>query len=208
VSAAACRSLLSHGRVPDTARLFRLAMQGPLLLRAMVAGDLRRHSSALSSSGLPELAAATEAHILAGLGVIGAWERSLHVPQVASLTLHASIAVRAAAIRSLGFVEASVDTESLILAALEDPAPEIRLAAVFACSQRGLRSSIDSLARQLRGTDQTCTAAACDALANMGEDGWNILEKCVLDPNRDLAGKALEALAAVRLKPVSEVQIQ
>ncbi len=208
VCAAACRSLLDLGGTTDTARLFRLAIEGPLLLRAMVAGELRRHSLALSSSGLPELAAATEPQILAGLGVIGAWERALHVPQVASLTLHSSVEVRAAAIRSLGFVQASVDTESLILAALEDPAPEIRLAAVFACWQRGLRSSIDSLARQLRGDDQTCTAAACDALAILGDDGWNILEKCVLDPNRDLAGKALEALAAARMKTASELQIQ
>jgi hypothetical protein len=208
VCAAACRSLLGLGGTTDTARLFRLAIEGPLLLRSMVAGDLRRHSLALSSRGLPELAAATEPQILAGLGVIGAWERLLHVPQVASLTLHSSVEVRAAAIRSLGFVQASVDTESLILAALEDPAPEIRLAAVFACSQRGLRSSIDSLARQLRGDNQTCTAAACDALATMGDDGWNILENCVLDPNRALAGKALEALSAARLKPASALQIQ
>jgi HEAT repeat protein len=208
VSAAACRALLGLGGVPDTARLFRLAIEGPLLLRAMVAGDLRRHSLALSSSGLPELAAHTEPQILAGLGIVGAWEKSLHVPQVASLTLHPSIEVRAAAIRSLGFVQASVDTESLILAALEDPAPEIRLAAVFACSQRGLRSSIDSLARQLRGTDEACTRAACDTLANLGNEGRNILENCVLDPNLALAGKALEALAAAHLKPASSLQLQ
>jgi HEAT repeat protein len=208
VCAAACRSLLGLGGTIDSARLFRLAIEGPLLLRAMVAGDLRRHSLALSSSGLPELAAATEPHILAGLGVISAWERLLHVPEVASLTLHMSVEVRAAAIRSLGFVQASVDTESLILAALEDPVPEIRLAAVFACSQRGLRSSIDSLARQLRGDDPACTQAACDALANLGDDGRNILEACVLDPNLALAGKALEALAAAHLKPASSLQLQ
>jgi len=67
---------------------------------------------------------------------------------------------------------------------------------------------VQLLARQLRGDDQTCTAAACDALAALGDDGWNILEKCVLDPNRDLAGKALEALAAARMKTASELQIQ
>jgi len=208
VSAAACRSLLALGRDSDAAGLFRLAIEGPLMLRAMVAGDLRRHSLSLSNIGLPDLATGTAPQILAGLGVIESWERSLHLPEVAALTLHPSLEVRAAAIRSLGFIQASVDTESLILAALEDPAPEIRLAAVFACSQRGYRSSIDSLARQLHGDNAACTQAACDALANMGTDGRDILEKCVLDPNLTLAGKALEALAAAHLKPPGALQLQ
>src|SRR6266481_3012769 len=43
VQAAASHSLLALEE-PDTVRLFQLAIKGSLLLRAMVAGDLRKHS--------------------------------------------------------------------------------------------------------------------------------------------------------------------
>jgi hypothetical protein len=199
VRAAASRSLLDLDQ-PDTARLFQLAIESPLLLRAMLAGDLRKHSIAVSRRGLPEsLVGIKQPGIVAGLGVVEAWGRSLRVPEVAALTAHSSLEVRAAAIRSLAFVETSHDTESLILAALGDINAEIRLAAVQACSQRRLQSAIPSLERQLRSSDAACMSASCHALAMMGQEGWDILEDCVLNPDRALAAEALAALAAVQV---------
>jgi hypothetical protein len=199
VRAAAVRSLLDLDQ-PDTARLFQMAIEGPLLLRALVAGDLRKHSVAVSRRGLPEsLFGNEQPGIIAGLGVVEAWGRSLRVPEVAALTFHASLEVRVAAIRSLAFVEATRDTESLILAALEDTNSEIRVAAMHACSQRRMQSSIPSLQRELRSGDAACMPASCQALAMMGEEGWGILEECVLSPDRALAAEALSALAAARV---------
>jgi HEAT repeat protein len=202
VRAAACRALLDLPNPPDTARLFRLAIEGPLLLRTMVAGELRKHALDLSRKGLPEVGAETEQpSIIAGLGVMESWQRALHVPEVASLAVHPSAEVRAAAIRSLAFVETGGDIESLTLAALEDGSPEVRLAAMRTCSERRLLPAIPSLERQLHGDNQACALAACDALAALGEEGRAILEGCILDPNRALAAKALESLAGA---PVGE----
>ncbi len=195
VQAAAARSLLALEQ-PDTARLFQLAIEGSLLLRAMVAGDLRKHSSAILSQGLP---GTEQPGIVAGLGIVAAWGKSLNLPEVALLTMHPSLEVRVAAIRSLAFVEATGDTEFLILAALEDPDSEMRLAAMQACLQRRLRAAIPALQRQLHAGNQECARAACQALAAMGDEGLNILEECVLDPDRILASAALGALAAARL---------
>jgi HEAT repeat protein len=97
-------------------------------------------------------------------------------------------------------VEATRDTESLIFAALEDPDSEIRVAAMQACLQRRLRPAIPALQRQLHAGNEACARAACNALAGMGHEGWNILEKCILDPDRILAAAALGALAAAQLK--------
>jgi HEAT repeat protein len=201
VSAAACRSLLDLPDLPETAaRLFRMVIEGPLLLRTMVAGELRKHALSLSRKGLPEIGAeAEESHIVAGLGLMESWQRALHVPNVASLAVHQNADVRAAAIRSLAFVETGGDTESLTLAALEDISPEVRLAAVRACSERQLLPAIPSLERQLHGDDEACALAACDALATLGEEGRSILQDCVLSSNRRLAARALEALAAAQV---------
>jgi HEAT repeat protein len=137
--------------------------------------------------------------IATGLDVVESWGKSLNLPEVALLTLHPNLEVRLAAIRSLAFVEASRDTESLILAALDDPNSEVRVAAMQGCLQRRLRSAIPSLQRQLHAGNESCARAACNALAGMGQEGWSILEECVLDPDRTLAAAALGALAAAQL---------
>jgi len=206
VQAAASHSLLALEE-PDTVRLFQLAIKGSLLLRAMVAGDLRKHSSTIlrhglagSLVGLGESLAGTERPSIAtGLEVVEAWGKSLNLPEVALLTLHPNLEVRVAAIRSLAFVEASRDTESLILAALDDPNSDVRVAAIQACLQRRLRPAIPSLQRQLHAGNEACARAACNALAGMGLEGWSILEECVLNPDRMLAAAALGALAAAQL---------
>ena len=204
VQAAASHSLLALEE-PDTVRLFQLAIKGSLLLRAMVAGDLRKHSATILRHGLPEslvepggaLVETEGASIATGLDVVESWGKSLHLPEVALLTMHASREVRVAAIRSLAFVEATGDTDSLILAALEDPDSEIRVAAMQACLQRRLRPAIPSLERQLHAGNEACARAACNALAGMGHEGWKILEECILDPDRILAAAQLKASSAL-----------
>src|SRR6266481_1994621 len=103
VQAAASHSLLALEE-PDTVRLFQLAIKGSLLLRAMVAGDLRKHSSTIlrhglagSLVGLGESLAGTERPSIAtGLEVVEAWGKSLNLPEVALLTLHPNLEVRVA----------------------------------------------------------------------------------------------------------------
>jgi HEAT repeat protein len=209
VRAAACRALLDLPGFDDAAGIFRYATSGPLLLRAMVAGDLGRHCPELpfGDLGIPAVQELGKG-IVPALDVVAAWQRSVMAPQVLRLTVDPRPEVRAAAIRSLAFVEAGGDTESLLLAALDDPDGDTRAAALFACARRGLRSALDAAERNLRSSHQPCAEAACTALASMGEEGWNVLEKYVLDPRRWLAARAVEALAAAQtaVRPVTELR--
>ncbi len=136
------------------------------------------------------------------------WQRAVWAPQVVALTVHPRPEVRAAAIRSLAFVEAGGDTESLLLAALDSPDVDTRAAALFACARRGLRSALYAVERNLRSPDRRCAEAACTALASMGPEGWSVLERYVSTPQRWLAAKCMEALAGAHadVRPVLELR--
>ena len=207
IRATACRSLLELPDPANAGDMFRLAVEGPLLLRAVLAGELRRHSLSLRHHGVPEcLAGGQTGEILAGLSLIEAWGRALSIPQIASLMIDRSVAVRAAAVRALSFVDCGWDTEFLILAALDDPAPQVRLAALNTCSRRALASALPSLERRLRERTPEIVAAACEALGSLGKEGARVLDRCILDPDRFLAMKATEALA--RVSTAAPVRVQ
>jgi HEAT repeat protein len=210
VRAASCRALLDLPGFDGAAGIFRYATSGPLLLRAMVAGDLGRHCPELPAGdlGVPARRELGRGGIVPALNVMAAWQRSVMAPQVMGLTVDPQPEVRAAAIRTLAFVESGGDTESLLLAALDDPDGDTRAAALFACARRGMRSAIDGAERNLRSSHQPCAEAACTALASFGEEGWRVLEKYVLDPRRWLAAKAIEALAAAQtgIRPIPELR--
>jgi hypothetical protein len=209
VRAAACRALLDLPGFDNATGVFRYATGGPLLLRAIMAGELLRHSPELPVGGLGEPATLLELKsIVPALDVMTSWQRAVYAPQVVALTVHPRAEVRAAAIRSLAFVEAGGDTESLLLAALDSPDTDTRAAALFACARRGLRSALYAVERNLRSSDRRCAEAACTALASMGPEGWSVLERYVCTPQRWLAAKAMEALAGAHadVRPVLELR--
>jgi hypothetical protein len=88
VQAAASHSLLALEE-PDTVRLFQLAIDGSLLLRAMVAGDLRKHSSSILRHGLPaslvgpggSAVRTKQASIATGHEDVEAWGKSVRSPE-------------------------------------------------------------------------------------------------------------------------------
>jgi HEAT repeat protein len=209
VRAVACRALLDLPGFDNAAGVFRYATSGPLLLRAMVAGDLGRHCPELPIDDLIEPAVQELGRgIVPALDVVSSWQRSVMAPHVLRLTVDPQPGVRAAAIRSLAFVETGGDAESLLLAALDDPDADTRVAALFACARRGLRSALDGVERNLRSSHQPCAEAACTALVSMGDEGLKVLEKYVMDPRRWLAAKAVEALASAQtdVRPLAELR--
>jgi HEAT repeat protein len=195
----AARALLRSDGLDDLERIFEFATLETPFLRAILVEDLRPHALTLSEQAIPRvLAGGRPDQIRVTLEMIEAWQKTLPVPGVATLLRHPRPELRAQALRVLPYVAADVDIVRETRIALEDESPEVRIAATRVAGRLGMEDTILELRRQLRHADRHVAVAAAYALAEVGGEGWNVLQSTVRTEDSTAAMAALEALERVR----------
>ena len=222
VRAAALRALVRlTTNTSGVIAVFRHVISSPRLIRAMLAGELRLHASALSEIGMAQALADAQPHaLLAALEMMGSWRYGLPLKDLATLAQHDDSRVRAAAIRLISFDLTTAgsndawarlnlrlsrsNTNSLvptILRALQDGDPAVRTAAMDAAARLNIRAAVPAITRGAESQDPTVSSMACLALATMGGQGHAVLESKVRGANSLVAGAATESLAHAKLSP-------
>lgn len=195
----AARALLHSDGMDDVERIFEFATLETPFLRAILVEDLRPHAFTLSEQAIPRILSSgrpDQARIV--LEMVEAWQKTLPVPGVVALLRHPRPEIRAQAIRVLPYVSADLDVARETRLALDDESAAVRIAATRVAGRMGMGGAVLELQRQLRHSDREVAVAAAYALAEMGPEGWNVLEATVRVEDSTAALAALEALERVR----------
>ena len=92
----AARALVQSGTIDELGQVFRLAVSQSLLIRILLAEDLRRHATELCERAVPEVLAGDKPkQAVAALQILVAWERALPLPDLHKL-LESSIIAKSA----------------------------------------------------------------------------------------------------------------
>jgi hypothetical protein len=165
--------------------------------------DLQPHVPRLLDEIFPQvLAGSEESQLVAALELAAGWMSRLPYGMLVSLLVHPRARVRASAFPLLQFEGSPAQVETWIFAGLADPEEPVRLAATRLAGKLRLRSVIPALESSLGDPHGELTREALRALAAMGPEGWQILERSVLSPDPKLAARAAEALSAAHLSAV------
>jgi HEAT repeat protein len=196
----ASSALLRSGVVPQVEQVFAFALTQPLLVRALLADELRPHLALLCARAIPAiLSSGTRDQILRTLELIQAWRRGLELPSLWTLLRNPDPEIRAKAWQVLPLVEATDDLPENICAAILDGTESVSAAAAAAAGTMKLDSAVSALTRQLRAGSDTVALAAARALSRTGGNGLSVLEAEVLAGTRSSAAAALEALEKARI---------
>lgn len=110
---------------------------------------------------------------------------------------HASARTRASAMRALGHIAASAETESLLLSALEDPEPWVRYYACQSLGKLGISSALPQLVEKLRDPAGQVKMAAVEALAlTPGSAAQRALAAAASSENPDVKRAAIVGIGA------------
>ncbi len=193
------RALVRCASKDDLNLLFRNAADAPLLLRAMLAGELRDYAPQLTAVALPAvLKDGTPRQIAGALEMAAAWRCPLPLTALAPLMRHPDAKVRANALKLSAFSGLSQGGERLILRALDDPAPEVQKTAIGLAGRLRLNQALGRLVVVMRHKDGETSRLACLALAMLGASGEAFLQSDIMTSDPRSAGRAAESLARMR----------
>jgi hypothetical protein len=195
----ASSALVRSGGVQEVERVFAFALTQPLLVRALLAEELRPHLPLLAGRAILEsLRSGRRDQILGTLDLIEAWRRGLSLPLVSTLLRNPDPEIRAKAWRVLPFVGATDDLAENISDAILDSSESVSAAAATTAGRLKLHSAVPALTRRLRGEGGRVVLAAARALSQIGSNGLSILETEMAAGTRSSAAVALEALEKAR----------
>jgi hypothetical protein len=196
VRMAAARALVQSGTIEELGQVFRLAVAQSLLIRLLLAEDLRRHATELCASAIPVVLNGGNARqTLAALQILVAWERALPLPDVLHKLLEShDHEIRVEALRLAPLVPITEESRSALLRLLREGDEEENTIAALAAGRLRLQEALPYLARCLRtGTAELARIAAA-ALAEMPPTGWQTLQQIAggADNSALIAAAALE----------------
>jgi HEAT repeat protein len=193
------RALVRWGDGEAVEAVLRFAASQPLLLRALVAEDLR-HVMTSCERYLPQLLRDHDLAVMTGaLDIITAWQKALAIQGFEALLEHRAAAVRVRALRLAPYILGGPGSFGhLVIAALFEPDAGIRAAAAIAAGAMGLTNAIPHLHSLLQAADERVSVSAAWALSRLGDSGTAVLEAEVL-AGGPCAGFALEALERAQL---------
>lgn len=195
----AARTLIHSGDADDVVSIFHVAINTSLMVRIILADELRRHVLMLSETAIPEVLRSKEPDkVMAALEMLAAWERAVPLPEVARLASVAEKPIRLRALRVLPLTPVGIESTTAIQNALGDKDDEICVAAANAAGRMRLESAMVQLARCLRLGRVEVSRAAASALAALPPRGLETLTELSHYKNPVTASASLEALERVR----------
>ncbi len=196
----AARAQIRSGGALEIEKVFIFALTQPLLVRALLAEELRAHLPLLSDRAIPDsLSSGRREQILGALDMIGAWRRGLTLPSVWTLLRSSDLEIRAKALQVLPFVGTAIDPADNITEAILDGINAISSAAAAAAGRMKLDSAVPALTLRLRGENEAVILAAARSLSQLGSDGLRILEREVIAGKGFAAAASLEVLEKIRI---------
>ena len=192
------RALVRWGEREEIEAVLKFAATQPLLLRALVAEDLRPVMT-ICQPYIAELLCSDDVNTVVGiLDIIEAWQKTLSIAGFDRLLSHPCAEVRARALRLAPYIHGSSGSEHAVMTALFDPDFEVRAAAASAAGRMDLRNTIPCLHSFLRAGDDRIALAAAQALSRLGDAGMASLEQEILGGGRS-STFALEAVEKAQL---------
>jgi HEAT repeat protein len=174
----AARALVQSGSIDELGQVFRLAVSQSLLIRILLAEDLRRHATELCEKAIPEvLGGNNPAHTVAALQVLVAWERALPLENLHRLLDSPNRDVRLEALRLAKLVPLSMENRSCLLRFLREGDDEENTLAALTAGRLRLQEAMPALARCLRTGTSELAGIAATALAEMPPKGWQTLQQ-------------------------------
>jgi HEAT repeat protein len=196
----ASRAQVRSGGAPEVEKVFAFALTQPLLVRALLAEELRPHLQLLSGRAIPDsLGSGRRDQILGALDMIGAWRRGLALPSVSALLRNPDPEIRAKAWQVLPFVGTAADPAENISEAILDSMDSVSSAAAAAAGRMKLDFAIPVLTHRLRGEGERVVLAAARSLSQLGNNGLRVLEAEVVAGNGFSAAASLEVLEKTRI---------
>jgi hypothetical protein len=174
----AARALVQSGTIVELGHVFRLAVSQSLLIRILLAEDLRRHAAELCQRVIPEvLAGDNPKHTVAALQILVAWERALPLQNLHLLLESGNREIRLEAIRLAKLVPLSAENRSALLRFLREGDEDENTLAALTAGRLRLQEALPALARCLRTGTAELAGSAASALAEMPPKGWQTLEE-------------------------------
>jgi hypothetical protein len=178
VRLSAARALVQSGSIEELGQVFNLAVSQSLLIRLLLAEDLRRHASELCMHAVPSaLAADNTRQTVAALQILVGWERALPLENLHRLLESSSSEIRLEALRLAPLVALTNENRSAILRSLHGGEPEENTAAALAAGRLRLQEALPSLAFCLRTGTAELARIAASAMAEMPPKGWQTLQQ-------------------------------
>jgi hypothetical protein len=174
----AARALVQSGTIAELGQVFRLAVSQSLLIRILLAEDLRRHATGLCERTIPEiLASGNQREIVAALQILVAWERALPLPDLHQLLESNQREIRLEALRLAKLVPLTAENRSALLRFLREGDEEENTLAALTAGRLRLQEALPALARCLRTGTSELAGIAASALAEMPPKGWQTLQQ-------------------------------
>jgi len=198
VRIAACRAVLTSGDLAGAGDVFRLVLGESLLMRALLADDLKRRATYLLVNVIPPLLEKPPSLETARcFEMLIAWKRALPSFDIQPwLSGQRNQFLRPLVFGLLPYVPVDNSIEDRLASAIKSGELEAQCAAADAAGRLKRERLIPVLADAL-GREKRLALAAANAIAQMGEPGERYLEKIVVGPDRNAAAVALEALERV-----------
>ena len=180
--------------------MFAYALSQPLLIRALLAEELKKHAAVISAADL-FLPLGNRAQLLAALGIILSWRCSVQVPGLQDLLNDPDPEIAEAALRILPYAGEPAAQEEQLQTAFNRPEPSIRSVAAAIQGRLQICSATPCLTRGLSDPDCSVVYSCASAIAELGPDWWPLLESEVLtgSPRARIALEALETAQSGRL---------
>lgn len=195
IRAVAYRGLLILGHPHRVDAAFRAIMAESFLVRALLAGELKRHAPFLLAETIPAfLEQATQVEVARCFEILAAWETALPSLDIRPwITSENNRALWPFLLALLPYVATDNGVESFVASALDSEDPKIQCAGAQAAGRLRLERLIAQLSKTLSQASEVAVASAT-AIAQMGAAGEGTLEKIIAGPDSKSAAFAMEAL--------------
>ena len=191
---AACAALAS-GSADAPALVFKMLPEQSLLGRILLADSLRPFAPEICARYLADgIRSPDIRRAKASVDLLRAWERWIPITGFSQLVAQRDINLRLAALPALRFAAATEqEAAQEIIDLLNLPDERVHAPAAKAAADLGISASIPLLMKQLRQGGPVSALAAAQALAGLGPEGMDLLEKEIVSGARpQYALQALE----------------